>query len=436
MAFPTSPIDGQVTVQNGIRYTYAYATNSWTRSPASSSTLSVISDSFVGDGSTISFTLSNTPVSSDMVSCIVDGVPQLRGAFVLAGNVVTFTGTPANGALIEIRAMQVAGLGVLTGLVYDNFTGNGSTTQYTLSTTPTNKNFTIVTIGGLVQNKVNYSVSGTTLTFTTAPPNTAPIEVVTFGPAVSTSTVTLVGGSGGGSGSSISNGNSNVNIGTANSNVTISVNNTSNVVVISNAVVAVSGNLTSTNANLGNLVTANYFSGNGSGLTGITVASSQPSITTVGTLGNLIVSGNINAANVGTSSTMYYGNGYNLTGITVSAGTAISSGSSNVSVVSSGGNIALSVNGTSNVVVISSGQSNIVGTLGVTSNITGGNLLTGGIVSATGNVSGGNLTTVGVVSATGNVSGNFFIGNGSQLTGITAGTSVGKAVALNILFGG
>jgi hypothetical protein len=188
MAFPTSPIDGQVTIQNGIRYTYASATNSWTRSPAASSTLSVISDSFTGDGVTISYTLSNTPVSVDVVTAIVDGVPQLRGAFTLSSNILTFTGTPANGALIEVRAMQASGLGVLTGLVYDNFTGNGSTTQYTLTTTPTNKNFTIVTVGGLVQNKVNYSVSGTILTFTTAPPNTAPIEVVTFGPAITTST--------------------------------------------------------------------------------------------------------------------------------------------------------------------------------------------------------------------------------------------------------
>jgi len=135
MAFPTSPIDGQVTVQNGIRYTYASATNSWTRSPASSSTLSVISDSFTGDGATVAFTLSNTPVSVDVVTAIVDGVPQLRGAFTLSSNILTFTGTPANGALIEVRAMQVAGLGVLTGLVYDNFTGNGTTTVYTLSTT-------------------------------------------------------------------------------------------------------------------------------------------------------------------------------------------------------------------------------------------------------------------------------------------------------------
>lgn len=217
MAFPTSPSDGQVATQNGIRYIYASATNSWTRSPAGNATLSVISDEFVGDGSTISYTLSNTPVSSDVVTAIVDGVPQLRGAFTLSGNILTFTGTPANGALIEIRTMQVAGLGVLTGLVYDNFTGNGSTVAYTLSTTPTNKNFTIVTIGGLVQNKVNYSVSGTTLTFTTAPPNTSPIEVITLGPAVNTSTP-----------NTLQNGTSSVNV-LQNGNVNIVSNTTTNI---------------------------------------------------------------------------------------------------------------------------------------------------------------------------------------------------------------
>jgi hypothetical protein len=85
-------------------------------------------------------------------------------------------------------------------------------------------------------------------------------------------------------------------------------------------------------------------------------------------------------------------------------------------------------------------------TLSAGGNVTGGNLVTGGVVSATGNVrggnvvsiaavsaatvtatanvTGGNLVTTGIVSATGNVSsaanvaGNFFIGNGSLLTGI------------------
>jgi len=44
-------------------------------------------------------------------------------------------------------------------------------------------------------------------------------------------------------------------------------------------------------------------------------------------------------------------------------------------------------------------------------------------VSVTGNVTGGNIVTVGTVSAVGNITaniGSYFIGNGSQLTGISA----------------
>jgi hypothetical protein len=93
-------------------------------------------------------------------------------------------------------------------------------------------------------------------------------------------------------------------------------------------------------------------------------------------------------------------------------------------------------------------------TLSVTGNVTGGNLLTGGLVSSTGNITGGNLVTLGLanvasatvtgnvnagnlrtvgqVTATGNVisaaniSGSFILGNGSQLTGISAAVSVSK----------
>jgi hypothetical protein len=188
MAFPTSPTDGQVAVLNGIRYTYTLASNSWTRSPAGNATLSVISDEFVGDGITINYTLSNTPLNSDMVSCIVDGVPQLRASFIVSGNTVTFTGTPAAGALIEVRTIQATNLGVLTGLVYNTFTGDGSNVAFTLSTSPTNKNFTIASVNGSIQAKSTYSVSGTILTFNSPPANSSVIEVSTLGPAVATST--------------------------------------------------------------------------------------------------------------------------------------------------------------------------------------------------------------------------------------------------------
>ena len=54
-------------------------------------------------------------------------------------------------------------------LYTDTFTGNGSTTAFTLSTDPGTENNTRVYIDGIYQSKSNYSVSTTTLTFFTPP---------------------------------------------------------------------------------------------------------------------------------------------------------------------------------------------------------------------------------------------------------------------------
>jgi len=69
-------------------------------------------------------------------------------------------------------------------------------------------------------------------------------------------------------------------------------------------------------------------------------------------------------------------------------------------------------------------------TVVTTGNITGGNILgganvnatthTGTTVSVSANITGGNILTAGLISAGGNIAGNFFIGNGSQLTGLAA----------------
>lgn len=63
---------------------------------------------------------------------------------------------------------------------------------------------------------------------------------------------------------------------------------------------------------------------------------------------------------------------------------------------------------------------NNVITVGVTTLNASGSIITGS-VQATGNVSGGNVVTVGRVSATGNVSGNYILGNGYFLTGLAGG---------------
>lgn len=92
-------------------------------------------------------------------------------------------------------------------------------------------------------------------------------------------------------------------------------------------------------------------------------------------------------------------------------------------------------------------------TLSVSGNITGANVNTGGLLSVTGNVNSGNVNTTlvaattlsstanvqagnlrtgGLISATGNItsfaniSGSYILGNGSQLTGISAAVSVSK----------
>jgi hypothetical protein len=62
-----------------------------------------------------------------------------------------------------------------------NLSGDGVETEFALATAPVSENNTQVYIGGVYQQKDQYSISGTTLTFTSAPPSgTNNIEVVTL----------------------------------------------------------------------------------------------------------------------------------------------------------------------------------------------------------------------------------------------------------------
>lgn len=75
-----------------------------------------------------------------------------------------------------------SGLGA-TNVAIDTFSGNGSTVAFTLSGDAGNEQNTQVFIGGVYQQKSTYSLSGTTLTFSTAPPTgTSNIEVVWTAP--------------------------------------------------------------------------------------------------------------------------------------------------------------------------------------------------------------------------------------------------------------
>jgi hypothetical protein len=105
-----------------------------------------------------------------------------NSAFVTANSAASF----ANGAFDRANAAYAAantggggGGGTLTGYV-DEFTANGVSNNYTLSTTPSNKNITFVAVQGVLQPKTTYSLSGNVLTFDSTLPNTAFIEITTL----------------------------------------------------------------------------------------------------------------------------------------------------------------------------------------------------------------------------------------------------------------
>jgi hypothetical protein len=189
-------------------------------------------------------------------------------------------------------------------------------------------------------------------------------------------------------------------------------------------------------------ITGNFILGNGSQLTGLPATYGNANVAafmaafgsnTITTTGN--ITGGLISATGNITGNFILGNGSQLTGIDA---TSIQSGNSNVRVVSSGGNVAMGIGGTANVVVVATTGQFVTGVNSVSGNITGGNILTDGLISATStitsaaNVTGGNIITAGLISATGNVTGGNIITAGliSATGNVTGGNLI---VAGNIV---
>jgi len=144
-------------------------------------------DEFVGDGTTTNFSTSLSIINEDATTVFVSGVYQSKLTYQTTGNVVSFTTAPPNGANIEIVHVKAL---ALSGFNKNNFVGTGSQTAFTLNTTVNEENMTFVFLEGIYQDKSTYSISGSTLTFTTAPQSGYNIEVMVLG-AISASTNAL-----------------------------------------------------------------------------------------------------------------------------------------------------------------------------------------------------------------------------------------------------
>jgi len=137
-------------------------------------------DSFTGDGSTTTFTMSESASDASMLNVIVNGLMQDVSSYSVTNNTsLVFSEAPPRGANIEVRSFVQVEV-VSTELKTNEFSGNGSTTAFTLGSSAI-KNNTFAYINGVYQFKSTYSVSGTTITFSTAPPLGSSIEVMVAG---------------------------------------------------------------------------------------------------------------------------------------------------------------------------------------------------------------------------------------------------------------
>ena len=128
------------------------------------------------NNSTTAFVLSVTPSSEDNLIVFVEGVYQNKNSYTLSSSTLTLDSAPASGSEVVVHCIQNGVVG--QNMTVDEFTGNGSATDFTLSLNPLSENNTFVYQDGVYQEKGTYSVSGTTLTFATAPTNGHSIEVV------------------------------------------------------------------------------------------------------------------------------------------------------------------------------------------------------------------------------------------------------------------
>ena len=327
-----------------------------------------------------------------------------------AGNVsaTTFTGAltgaaTTSGTVTTAAQPNITSVGSLTGLTISNATGIVNFT--------TSANVTLGAVGNLhisggTANYVLQTDGAGTLTWAAQSGGGGSTSNISNG----TSNVSIAT-SGGNVTTSVA-GNANIIVVTGTGvNVAGTLNATGNLTAGNISASGSGGNITNANVISANLFVgsgANLTSLTGANITGtvplattagtVTTAA-QPNITSVGTLTSLAVTGNITSgnANLGNlvTANFFTGNGYLLTG--VGNATAIVNGNSNVNIPSANGNVNISAAGNANVIVVTGTGVNVAGTLNTTGNttFTGANVNLGAVANL--HISGG---TTGYVLST------------------------------------
>ena len=177
-----SPVNGMFRYNSSNQQFEGYQSGDWGAIGGGGGSNTFTADTFTANGSTTAYALSQVINSENNLLVFIDGVFQQQSAYSIATasgtTTLTFSTAPANTREIIVYSVASAVSG--SNLNTDSMTGDGSDVTLALSIAPVSENNTQVFIDGVYQNKDTYSISGTTLTFSTAPPTGSAVEVMTM----------------------------------------------------------------------------------------------------------------------------------------------------------------------------------------------------------------------------------------------------------------
>jgi hypothetical protein len=137
-------------------------------------TLSYSKATFTGDNSTVNFTISSGRAVDDVLVYVNGFLLTPTTDYTISGTTLTFVTAPATSAEIVVRYLPLNSNGIYTN---GTATGDNSTVNFTINSGRTVEDVIVSVNGVTLVPATDYSISGTTLTFTTAPATSAEISI-------------------------------------------------------------------------------------------------------------------------------------------------------------------------------------------------------------------------------------------------------------------
>jgi hypothetical protein len=145
--------------------------------PISNSVSTVIT----ANGTSNVFTLSSNVSNVNNILVTIDGVLISPSEYeITSNNILTIQYFPANNSIIEARTL--AGVGSISGtpITLDSFVGDGSNTNFTISTTPVNQDQLIIFVDLVKQRANDFTLSGNVVSFISPPTSNSVIDIYSY----------------------------------------------------------------------------------------------------------------------------------------------------------------------------------------------------------------------------------------------------------------